>query len=208
MNILSFQETERILSKYKIPFCKTEIFNSKEKAFSFAQKIGFPVVLKIYGQKVLHKSDLGGVKINIKEEDFDLAWEEITDNVRGKLIDGILVQEMLYGEEIVIGMNRDDQFGPTIMFGLGGIFVEVIRDFSLRVAPINKKEAMEMIREVKGFKLLNGARGKEKVNINSLADILIKISTLSMKEEIKSIDFNPVIVNSSKALVADFRIIV
>jgi len=209
MNILSFQETERILSKYKIPFCKTEIFNSKEKAFLFAQKIGFPVALKVHGQKVFHKSEIGGVKINIKEEDFDFAWEEIISNVEGKTIEGVLVQEMFHGNEVAIGMNRDDQFGPTIMFGLGGIFIEIIKDVSLRVAPIDKEEAEKMIKELKGFKILDGARGNQKANINSLVNILVNISNLSLKEDqIKSIDFNPVIVNNSRALVADFRIIV
>jgi len=209
MNILSFQETERILSKYKIPFCKTEIFNSKEKAFLFAQKIGLPVALKVHGQKVFHKSEIGGVKINIKEEDFDLAWEEIISNVEGKTIEGVLVQEMFHGNEVAIGMNRDDQFGPTIMFGLGGIFIEIIKDVSLRVAPIDKEEAEKMIKELKGFKILDGARGNQKANINSLVNMLVNISNLSLKEDqIKSIDFNPVIVNNSRALVADFRIIV
>jgi len=209
MNILSFQETERILSKYKIPFCKTEIFNSKEKAFLFAKKIGFPVALKVHGQKVFHKSEIGGVKINIKEEDFDLAWEEIISNVEGKIIEGVLVQEMFHGNEVAIGMNRDDQFGPTIMFGLGGIFIEIIKDVSLRVAPIDKEEAEKMIKELKGFKILDGARGNPKANINSLVNMLVNISNLALKEDqIKSIDFNPVIVNNSKALVADFRIIV
>jgi len=209
MNILSFQETERILSKYKIPFCKTEIFNSKEKAFLFAQKIGFPVALKVHGQKVFHKSEIGGVKINIKEEDFDFAWEEIISNVEGKTIEGVLVQEMFHGNEVAIGMNRDDQFGPTIMFGLGGIFIEIIKDVSLRVAPIDKEEAEKMIKELKGFKILDGARGNQKANINSLVNMLVNISNLSLKEDqIKSIDFNPVIVNNSRALVADFRIIV
>lgn len=209
MNILSFRETERILSKYKIPFCRTEIFNSKEKAFLFAQKIGFPVALKVHGQKVFHKSEIGGVKVNIKEDDFDDAWEEIMKNVEGKIIEGILVQEMFYGNEVAIGMNRDDQFGPTIMFGLGGIFIEILKDVSLRVAPISKNEALEMIKEIKGFKILDGARGNKKANINSLVDILVNVSNLSLKEEqIKSIDFNPIIVNESKALVADFRIII
>lgn len=209
MNILSFQETERILSKYKIPFCKTEIFNSKEKAFLFAQKIGFPVALKVHGQKVFHKSEIGGVKINVNEEDFDSSWEEIISNVEGKTIEGVLVQEMFYGNEVAIGMNRDDQFGPTIMFGLGGIFIEIIKDVSLRVAPIDKREAEKMIKELKGFKILDGARGSQKANINSLVNMLVNISNLSLKEDqIKSIDFNPVIVNNSKALVADFRIIV
>jgi len=209
MNILSFKETELILSKYKIPFCKTEIFNSKEKALLFAQRIGFPVALKVHAQKVFHKSEIKGVKVGIEnEEQFNLAWDEMMESIEGKNIEGLLVQEMAYGNEVAIGMKRDKQFGPVLMFGLGGIFIEIIKDVSFRVAPINKNEALEMIKELKSFKILDGARGKEKVNINSLVDILISLSNLSMKEErIEAIDFNPIMVNRDRACVADFRII-
>lgn len=209
MNILSFKETELILSKYKIPFCKTEIFNSKEKALLFAQRIGFPVALKVHAQKVFHKSEIKGVKVGIEnEEQFNLAWDEMIESIEGKNIEGLLVQEMAHGNEVAIGMKRDKQFGPVLMFGLGGIFIEIIKDVSFRVAPINKNEALEMIKELKSFKILDGARGKEKVNINSLVDILISLSNLSMKEEhIEAIDFNPIMVNKDRACVADFRII-
>ncbi|MFA5755380.1 MAG: acetate--CoA ligase family protein [Candidatus Paceibacterota bacterium] len=210
MEILGFKETEIILSKYKIPFCKTEIFNSKEKALLFAQKIGFPVVLKVHGQRVFHKSELRGVKVGIEnKEDFISSWDEMIKNVSGRNIEGLLVQEMVSGSEVAIGMKRDNQFGPVIMFGLGGIFIEIIKDFSLRIAPINLEESLEMIKEIKGFKILDGARGKEKVNIKQLAQILVNLSTLSIKEEkIKSIDFNPIIINKKRALATDFRIVI
>jgi acyl-CoA synthetase (NDP forming) len=210
MNILSFKETEIILSKYRIPFCKTEIFNSKDKALLFAKKIGFPVALKIHSQKIFHKSEVNGVKIGIEnEEQFNFSWDEMMKNIGGRNIEGLLVQEMAYGNEVAVGMKKDKQFGPVIMFGLGGIFIEIIKDVSFRVAPINRKEALEMIKELKSFKILDGARGREKVNIQKLVDILISLSNLSMKEEhIEAIDFNPIIINKDKALVADFRIIV
>ena len=210
MEILGFKETEIILSKYKIPFCKTEIFNSKEKALLFAQKIGFPVVLKVHGQRDFHKSELRGVKVGIEnKEDFISSWDEMIKNVSGRNIEGLLVQEMVSGSEVAIGMKRDNQFGPVIMFGLGGIFIEIIKDFSLRIAPINLEESLEMIKEIKGFKILDGARGKEKVNIKQLAQILVNLSTLSIKEEkIKSIDFNPIIINKKRALATDFRIVI
>ncbi len=210
MNILSFKETEIILSKYRIPFCKTEIFNSKDKALLFAKKIGFSVALKIHSQKIFHKSEVNGVKIGIEnEEQFNFSWDEMMKNIGGRNIEGLLVQEMAYGNEVAVGMKKDKQFGPVIMFGLGGIFIEIIKDVSFRVAPINRKEALEMIKELKSFKILDGARGREKVNIQKLVDILISLSNLSMKEEhIEAIDFNPIIINKDKALVADFRIIV
>ena len=210
MEILSFEETKNLLIKYKLPFCKTEIFNSKEKALVFAKQIGFPVVLKIHAQKIFHKSEFGGVKVNIKnEEEFSSSWNEIEKNIEGKNIEGILVQEMVGGSEIAIGMKRDYQFGPVLMFGLGGIFIEIIKDVSLRIAPIDITEAIKMIKEIKGFKILDGARGKKKVDLIKIAEMLVNISNLSMKEEkIQSIDFNPVMVTDKQALIADFRLII
>jgi len=210
MEILSFEETKKLLNKYKLPFCRTEIFNSKEKALLFAEKLGFPVVLKVHAQKIFHKSEIGGVKTNIQnKEQFERAWEEIEKNVEGKNIEGILVQEMIKGNEVALGMKRDSQFGPVLMFGLGGIFIEIIKDVSFRIAPINKEEAMEMVKEIKGFKILEGARGRKKVDLDKIAEIIVSISNFSMKEEnIQSIDFNPVMINENRACIADFRIII
>lgn len=210
MEILSFEETKKLLTKYKLPFCRTEIFNSKEKALLFAENLGFPVVLKVHAQKIFHKSEIVGVKTNIQnKEEFETAWEEIQKNVEGKNIEGILVQEMLKGNEVALGMKRDSQFGPVLMFGLGGIFIEIIKDVSFRVAPVNKEEAMEMIKEIKGFKILDGARGRKKVDLDKIAEIIVNVSSLSIKEEnIQSIDFNPVMISESRACIADFRIIV
>jgi hypothetical protein len=152
----------------------------------------------------------GGVKTNIQnKEEFEIAWEEIQKNVEGKNIEGILVQEMLKGNEVALGMKKDSQFGPVLMFGLGGIFIEIIKDVSFRVAPLNKEEAMGMIKEIKGFKILEGARGRKKVDLDKIVEIIVSISNLSMKEEnIQSIDFNPVMINENRACIADFRIIV
>jgi len=210
MEILSFEETRNILSKYKLPFCRTEIFNSKDKAIPFAEKIGYPVVLKVHAQKIFHKSEVGGVRVNIRDaEELSKAWDEIIENIEGKNIEGILVQEMLSGNEVALGMKRDEQFGPVIMFGLGGIFIEIIKDVSLRIAPVGREEALEMMKETKGFKILEGARGRKKVDVAKIAEIIANLSILSMKEEqIKSIDFNPVIIDDKKALIADFRIII
>jgi len=210
MEILSFEETKRILLKYKLPFCRTEIFNSREKALLFAKQIGFPVVLKIHAQKIFHKSEVGGVKINIKNaEEFIISWDQIEKNIRGKNIEGILVQEMVSGNEIAIGMKRDNQFGPVLMFGLGGIFIEIIKDVALRIAPIGIEGAMEMIKEIKGFEILNGARGKKKVDLIKIAEMIVNLSNLSMKEEkVQSIDFNPVMVTDKQAMITDFRIII
>jgi acetate---CoA ligase (ADP-forming) subunit beta len=210
MEILSFEETKKLLLKYKLPFCRTEIFNSKEKALAFAKRIGFPVVLKVHAQKIFHKSEIGGVVVNIgNEEDFISSWDRIEKNVQGKNIEGILVQEMLSGNEIALGMKRDSQFGPVLLFGLGGIFIEIIKDVSLRIAPVNAEEALQMIKETKGVMILEGARGKKKVSLERIAEMLVNLSNLSMKEEkVQSIDFNPVMIEGDKACIADFRIII
>jgi acyl-CoA synthetase (NDP forming) len=210
MEILSFEETKKILLKYKLHFCRTEIFNSREKALDFARQIGFPVVLKVHAQKIFHKSEIGGVKVNIKNEDeFIASWDEIEKNIQGKNIEGILVQEMVSGNEVAIGMKRDSQFGPVLMFGLGGIFIEIIKDVAFRIAPIDREEALKMMMETKSFAILNGARGKKKVDLVKIADMMANLSNLSIKEgKVQSIDFNPVIVTDKQALITDLRIII
>jgi succinyl-CoA synthetase beta subunit len=210
MEILNFEETKNLLLKYKIPFCKTEIFNSKAKASEFAKKIGFPVVIKVHAPNIFHKSEVGGVKVGIKNlEEFYVAWDEMKKRTRLEKIEGILVQETVFGSELTIGMKRDSQFGPVLMFGLGGIFIEVLKDVAFRVAPFDKKQALEMILEIKGHKLLQGYRGREIVNLNKLAEIIVNLSKLSMAEKkIMSIDLNPVMANKKSILVADFRLIV
>ncbi|MDD5569409.1 MAG: acetate--CoA ligase family protein, partial [Candidatus Pacebacteria bacterium] len=126
-----------------------------------------------------------------------------------KKIEGILVQEMVSGNEIAIGMKRDEQFGPVLMAGLGGIFIEIIKDVTFRVAPIEKAEAMEMIKELKGYKLLQGFRGKPGVNIDKLAALIVNVSNMVVKEnKVMALDFNPVIANDKSVVVADFRVII
>jgi acyl-CoA synthetase (NDP forming) len=208
MEILSFEETRKLLLKYKIPFCKTEIFNSKEKALAYVKKIGFPIALKIHSRTIFHKSEIGGVKVGINnEEEFSVAWDEMKQNTELRNIEGILVQEMVSGNEIAIGMKRDPQFGPVLMVGLGGIFIEVLKDVAFRIAPMEKSEAIKMIKEIKGYKLLEGYRNREGVNVDKLAMLLVNLSKLSIKEKnILSIDFNPVMGNNKNVLVADFRL--
>lgn len=210
MEILSFEETKRLFGKYKVPFCETEIFNSKTKAIAFARKIGFPVVIKVHGRNIFHKSEIGGVKIGIKdEEEFDKAWEEMSANTEGKNVEGILVQGMGKGREIAMGMRRDKQFGPVLMFGLGGVFIEVLNDVSLRIAPITKEDAIGMIKEIRGYKILEGYREGKTANIQKLADVLVSLSKMSLKEEnIEEIDLNPLMVDGDQIKLIDFRIII
>lgn len=212
MNSLSFEETKKLLFKYKIPFCVTELAKSKEEAVSIAEKIGYPVAMKIFSKNVLHKTEIGAVKTNIKnEEELFVSFNSINELAKAKSIEmeGILVQKMVLGQEIIVGMKRNEQFGSVLMFGIGGVLVELLKDVSFRIAPITQKDAIEMIKEIKGYKLLTGFRGKEAVDIDKIVNILISLSNLSLNENnIKEIDFNPVIVSKDSALVVDARILI
>ncbi len=207
MPLLGFQETKNLLLQYKIPICQTEIVKSEKEAATRAKKIGYPVVLKIFSPKILHRSAIGGVKVGIKNEpEFKKAYSTLS---RIKGVEGILVQKMILGREVALGIKRDPQFGPVLMFGLGGIFVEVLKDVSFRVCPISEKEALEMIKGIKGYKILKGYRGEKPVNIKALAKIIVNLSKLFLKEtKIKEIDLNPVIVDKKRALACDFKILV
>ncbi len=207
MEILNFKEAKDILLKYKLPFCQTDIFESLSKGLMYAEEIGFPVVLKAYGNNVFHRTEKGGVSVGIKtREDFRREWNNITENYKD--IEGILVQEMVKGKELIIGMKRDEQFGPVLIFGMGGIYTELHKDISLRIAPVTKKEIIEMMKETKAYELVKGFRG-EGINEEKLINLIIKLSSLSLKERrIKSIDFNPIIGNKKEVLIVDFKIVV
>ena len=207
-------ESRQILEKYKIPLAKSELVKNLQQAVKVAKKIGYPVVLKIVSPDVVHKTDVGGRILNIKnEEELKKAYEKILANVKKKVrkarIHGMLVQKMVGdGLEIIIGGKKDAQFGETIMFGLGGIFVEVFGDVSFRVVPIEKKDAVEMVEEVKGYEILKGYRGK-KYDVKVIVDVLMKVSKLLEKnDEIAEMDINPLIVLPRGAVAVDARIVV
>lgn len=207
MALLSFSETKKIFLKYKLPILSAELFESEKEALISAKKIGFPVVLKIWSSNILHRTDIGGVKVGINnEKDFKQAFFNLQ---KIKNVEGIIVQKMGEGKQLFLGMKRDEQFGPVIAFGLGGIFVEVLKDVSFRVCPVSRSEAQKMIKEIKGFPILKGQRGQDGINIEALINLILKISKLSLEEnQIKEIDFNPVIADAKKILLADFKIII
>ena len=207
--ILNFEDTKRLIESYNIKFCKTEFAKDKKGIIHAAKKIGFPVVLKIVSQKIVHKTDFGGVKLNLKNENELIeAYNEILKSISKRLIDGFLVQKMLEGVELIIGAKQDEQFGPIVLFGAGGIFVELIKDFSIRIAPINKNEAMKMIKEIKSYPILRGARKGIYVDIEKLAKIISSVSKLICENEIRELDLNPIIANGENIVVVDARVIV
>ena len=201
-NVMSYCEVSDILYKYDIPMAKGEIANSAKEAVKIASRIKYPVVLKVISPSVPHKMDIQAVKINLKNaEEVEAAYNEIIKNVKennpNAEIEGVLVQELIKnGIEVIAGMSKDSLFGPTILFGIGGIFVELLKDVSIRLPSINEVVAREMIEELKGCKILNGYRNYPIADIEAIINILVKLSqlTLDLKDEIKEIDLNPIIV--------------
>jgi acyl-CoA synthetase (NDP forming) len=207
MKEIEFKRIEELLSAYNIPLCPGKLTFNETEALAFAKMNGYPVVLKAYSKKGIHKTDLGLLKTGINNDgELIKAWKEL--NCINIEKEGILIQKQLSGIETVVGMKRDPQFGPVLMFGSGGILVELIEDVSFRIAPIARKDAKEMIDETKGSKLLKGFRGKKPADLEKLINIILSLSSLSLLEkDIKEIDFNPVIVNEKGAWVVDPRII-
>jgi len=200
MKQLDFKKTLTLLNKYGIKFVKSEIIKTKDDF----KKTAYPVVLKIFSEKIVHKTEKRAVVLDIRNKKEALeAWGKLR-----KISPDILKQKMIRGQEVIIGMKKDAQFGPVIMFGLGGIFAEVVKDVSFRICPVDKKQAAEMIKEIKSAEVLGGWRGRKPAKIGDLADIIVRTSKLSLKENIKEIDLNPIMVNSQGAFVVDARIIV
>ena len=200
--------------EYGVPVTKFRVAKTADEAVKFAEKIGYPVVLKIVSPDVIHKFDVGGVVLNLEgSEQVKEAFDHILENVRKRLsqakILGVTVQEMVPSStEVIIGTVKDPQFGPALMFGLGGIFVEVLKDVTFRIAPITRGEARKMITEIKAYPVQKGYRGIPPADIEALIQILIDTSRLVMDyPEIKELDLNPVMVYEKGARTVDARII-
>ena len=209
MGVLSYSERERLLSKYGIKKPTGRLVKTKNEAVSLARKIGFPLVLKVNSSRIIHKTDVNGVKLNINNlKELESCYNEMAGKFKNQDVNGFLLQKMYEGHAVIIGMKRDKQFGPVIVFGFGGIFVELVKDVSYRVAPINIKEAEEMIHEIKMFPVLDGFRGGIKADIQKITELIVKVSNLVMNnKDIQELDFNPVIVNDKEAIPVDARIV-
>lgn len=200
--VLTELESKNLLSRYGIPITKEAVAKSPEEAARIASRIGYPVALKVDSPDILHKTDAGAIKLDISNEtELVNAYSETIANSKKHNpkaeIRGVLVQEMIgAGREVILGMSHDPQFGPTVMFGLGGVFVEVFEDVSLRVAPLTRHDAEEMVKEVKGHKILDAFRGKPEADIDGVVDTLLKLSRLSgdLGDVVSEIDINPLMV--------------
>jgi len=212
--LLTEIEAKELLKGAGINVVETKLATSKEQAVAISQKLGFPVALKIASTDVIHKSDAGGVKLGLKTAaQVGKAYDDIMKSIKKSFpdakIEGVSVQKMAKpGVEVIIGMSKDAQFGPVLMFGLGGIFVEILKDVSFRIVPLMKRDAKEMIREIKGFPLLQGYRGSEPVDLENLENILLKVSEFVEKTpEVKELDLNPIFAYKDGAVAVDARVI-
>ncbi|MBI4302490.1 MAG: acetate--CoA ligase family protein [Chloroflexi bacterium] len=207
-------EGKELLQEWGIITNITRLARSEEEALSLAHEIGLPVALKIVSPSIIHKSDSGGVMLGLSSaEEVIQGFREILRGVKAKEpeanIIGVSVQSMARpGIEVIVGMFKDAQFGPVIMFGLGGIFVEILKDVSLRIVPITRRDAQEMISEIKAYPILQGYRGQEAAHIPTLEDILLKVSAMAeANPEIKELDINPIFAYSDGAVAVDARVI-
>jgi len=206
---LSEYDSKKVLEAYSIPVTKEFIAKNMEEAKKFAKEIGYPVVLKGSSSTLTHKTELNMIELNIKDEKaLEEAYKALEERGKGQL-DGILVQQMVKGErEFVAGLIRDHQFGPCVMFGLGGIFTEVLKDVTFRVAPLEKRDAIEMMNEIKAKKLLDEFRGKPAVDRDVLASALINLGRIGLEnDDIAEIDINPIIILRDKPVAVDALVV-
>jgi acyl-CoA synthetase (NDP forming) len=203
--LLSFEETQELLSKYKVPLVEGQIIKSPQEGIDFARQKGWPVVLKVDYQELTHRTDLGLVRVGIKnEEGLQQAFLDLRhDFDKGR----ILIQKTAQGVEVICGMKQDPTFGPVLLFGLGGVFVEVLKDITFGIVPVTRDEAYQMIYKLKGYSLFKGYRGRDPLYAAKVVDLLIHLSDLAQKEEqIIEINFNPVFVSETEVAVADAKV--
>ena len=212
--VLTEVESKEFLKPAGINIIDTKLATSKEEAISISRQFGFPVVLKIASPDIVHKSDAGGVRVGLNNaKQVGKAYDQILLAIRQKYpqarLHGVAVQKMARpGVEVIIGMSKDAQFGPVLMFGLGGILVEVLKDVSFRIVPLSRRDAAEMLREIKGYPLLEGYRGREAVDISYLEELLLKVSSfVEQNPGVRELDLNPIFAYSDGAIAVDARVI-
>ena len=206
---LSEFESKQLLASYGIPVTREALVENEENLIKTADNIGYPIVIKACSPDISHKTEKGLIRVDIRNDDeAKVAFHEIIAGMNGNK-KTVLVQEMIKGKrELVAGLTRDSQFGPCVMFGLGGIFTEILKDITFRVAPLEKRDALEMMQEIKGHKILNSIRGMDSADLNILADILIALGKIGLENEsIKEIDINPLILSGGKSVAVDALVV-
>lgn len=213
--LLNEVEAKELLREAGVPATAATLAKTRSEAQSQATTMGYPVVLKVVSPDIAHKSDVGGVKLNLVDsEAVGAAFDEIMKNSKAAepnaRIAGVSVQEMAkQGTEVIVGMTTDPQFGPVMMFGLGGIMVEVLKDVSFRLIPLEAKDADQMMAEIKGRPILDGVRGQPPADLAALRSTILKVSEFVEKHpEVRELDLNPVFAYPDGALAVDARIVI
>jgi acetate---CoA ligase (ADP-forming) len=220
--LLDEQSTAALFSTYVLPLPKQALAKTAEEAVQIAEQIGYPVIAKISSPDILHKTDIGGVRANLKNAaEVITAFNDIMRSVQDHfskpgvrspqpVVNGILIQQFLpVGNEFIVGAVRDPSFGPLVMVGLGGIYTELFRDSCFRIAPVDTAEAYHMLSSLESWKLLLGMRGKPQADIDALAQVIVNVSRMMLEcPQITELDLNPVLVRQDGVLVADAKVVI
>ena len=212
--VLNEVDSKAMLKAAGIPVVDTRFARTMKEAVAISKELGFPVALKVMSAEVVHKSDAGGVKLKLgNASQVEKAYSAMMESVKAMYpkakIDGVSVQKMARsGVEVIVGMSKDPQFGPVLMFGLGGILVELLKDVAFRIVPVAKFDAAEMIREIKGFPMLTGFRGSEPCDLSALEKLIVSVSNFVEKHpEVKELDLNPVFAYKDGVTAVDARVV-
>ena len=213
--LLNEVEAKTLMHEAGVPVVRTVLADSSEQAKEIAGELGFPVALKVVSEDITHKSDAGGVMLDIADADaVAVAYEAILSNSLAAVpeaeIEGVAVQNMApAGTEVIVGMTTDPQFGPVVMFGLGGVMVEVMKDVTFRVLPLTKRDVRQMVADIKGRVILDGVRGAPPADVEAIQDALLKVADfVSANPQVRELDLNPILVNENGAVAVDARIVI
>jgi acetyl-CoA synthetase (ADP-forming) len=207
---LTEYESKQVLASYNLPVTREELVSSLEDLLKAAQQIGYPLVIKGCSAEIAHKTETGLIRVDVRnDEEATIAFREISAAMNGAGDGAVLVQQLVKGQrELVVGLTRDDQFGPCVMFGLGGIFTEVLKDTVFRVAPLEKQDAFDMMQEIRANKILEAIRGMAAADKDMLAEMLIMVGRIGIENNrIKEIDINPVIISGGKPVAVDALVV-
>jgi acyl-CoA synthetase (NDP forming) len=212
--LLTEIEAKQVLEEAGVPVSPARLARTRDEAMQMAGALGYPIVLKIVSPQITHKSDVGGVALNLTSSDevgaaFDRVVASAKQHEPNATIDGVAVQRMeKQGVEVIIGMTKDPQFGPVLMFGLGGVLVEVLKDVAFRVVPLDARDARQMVHEIKGYPLLEGYRGHDPADVAKLEQLLLQVSAfVEAHPEVAELDLNPVFAYKDGAIAVDARIV-
>ncbi|HDI31588.1 MAG TPA: acetyl-CoA synthetase [Thermofilum sp.] len=212
-NSLTLSESLRLISQYGLPVANFVLVKNSERLEEAFEKLNKPLVVKISSPNLIHKTEIGGVKLGIKSlEDLKKAYNEVISSIKCRApkarIEGVIIQEMIKGDyEVIVGGLRDPQFGPVVAFGMGGVLVEVLKDIAFDLAPLSEKEAYNLINRIKGAVLLRGYRGSPPADLEKLVKVIVKASQLiwDFKDYIEEMDLNPIIISGANLWVVDAR---